>query len=546
MDRMFGYFGQIIIISFIIIIGTAIESEAQDKTVLAKLKANNMCKKSFFGIRAGDKDGRKGLLNPERGFRWENRIGSFKEKWNSEKWIKAIKSHADDGITMTQAYCELLDYCNVKEIPKEKIDRLVKDFRAVRRAGIKLILCFRYEMNVKDNKGPTLDIILSHINQLKPVLRSNMDIIAVLQTGFIGLYGEWHRSYHGLDQNPAAQEKVLRALLKLLPADRKLVIRYPRHKNVFVMRVSGRKSYQPIGVREAHTLVPAARIGFCDHGFMVGANDAGTFAPRPSVDYDYMTQESLFLPMDGELFWAWSRPNGVKKDDGLEAIKRLWEHHYTFFSYAHNHTVYEGDWAKEKYGAIFSIDEWKKEIVKPEFLRKNHLPISDGYFEDVNGEYVKRTIFEYIRDHLGYRLELRRAEYPVRIHSGEKFSVRLGLVNRGFASPINPRPVYLALINNENKVKVISQADVDVRKWYPCEPENRQSVSPEYKIEFNVRTLSQFPSGKYKMGIWLPDKYESIKYDARYAMRFANRDVDWWVDEKGRYGINVIGAIEVE
>ncbi len=511
-------------------------------------QSENICRKRYSGIRPDDKDGRKGLLNPERGFRWENRIGSFKDKWKASNWIGAIKSHKDDGITMTQAYCELLDYCELMRIPKEKIRKLEEDFVAVRQAGIKLILCFRYEMNVKDNKGPTLEIILSHIKQLKPILRANMDIIAVLQTGFIGLYGEWHRSYHGLDKNPEAQEKVLSALLDLLPMDRKLVIRYPRHKNMFVMRVGHRKSYQAITAAEAQTSEPAARIGFCDHGFMVGKNDAGTFAPRPSVDYDYMTRESLFLPMDGELFWAWSRPSGVKKDDGLEAIRRLWEHHYTFFSYAHNHTVYEGTWAIKKYGARFSIDEWKKEIVTPEFLRKNHLPISDGYFEDAKGKYVERTIFEYIRDHLGYRLELRGAEYAECVSKDKKFDVMIRLVNRGFAAPINPRVMYLVLIDRNKNVYIVSQSDTDIRKFYPCKPEHRQRLAPEYKIRFavNSESLSNLPRGFYKIGIWLPDKYESIRYDARYAIRFANRDVDWWVDGQGRYGINVIGELELK
>ncbi len=515
-----------------------------DEVVFA-VGLDDMCEKRYAGIRPDDKDGRKGLLNPERGFRWENRIGSFKEKWENSKWLGAIKAHSDDGITMTQAYCELLDYCDVERIPEEKIRRLEEDFVAVRKAGIKLILCFRYEMDEKEERGPRLEIILSHIKQLKPILRKNMDIIAVLQTGFIGLYGEWHRSYYGLDKDPAAQEKVLCALLDILPPERKLMIRYPRHKNMFVMRVSGRRSYQPIGVREAHTLEPAARIGFCDNGFMVGKNDAGTFAPRPSKEYDYMTQESLFLPMDGELFWAWSRPNGVKKDDGLVAIKRLWEHHYTFFSYAHNHTVYEGTWAKDKYGAIFSIDEWKKEIVTPEFLRRNHLPISDGYFEDSNGNYVPRTIFEYIRDHLGYRLELRSSRYPRSAVCGKSFVAEVKLVNRGFAAPINPRPVYLVLVGGRENVCIIAHANVDVRKWYPCKPKNRKVLSPIYTIRFKVKSFPSISKGRYKLGIWLPDMYESIRYDARYAVRFANRDVDWWVDNEGKYGINILGEMEV-
>lgn len=155
-------------------------SVAASVAVLAGCAVANqttMIHKKFRDIRPDDKGGRLGLLNPERGFRWENRIGSFKAKWDNKNWIYAIKKHADDGITMTQTYCELLDYCSSPKIPEEKLKRLEEDFKAVRANGLKIQLCFRYEMNVKDHKGPTLKIILSHIKQLKPILLRNMDII---------------------------------------------------------------------------------------------------------------------------------------------------------------------------------------------------------------------------------------------------------------------------------------------------------------------------------------------------------------------------------
>lgn len=501
--------------------------------------------RKYSGIRPDDENGRKGLLNPERGFRWENRIASSNPVWADAKWLNSIKGCRDDGLTMTQAYCELLDYCDMKQIPEDKIRKLEESFAAVRKSGIKLLLCFRYEMNVKDKKGPTTEVILAHIKQLKPVLRKNMDVIAVLQTGFIGLYGEWHRSYHKLDSNTEAQKKILDALLDMLPPERKMVIRYPRHKNAYVKNKSRRPDLQPINEKDAHSMRPESRIGFCDHGFMVGKNDAGTFAPRPSSDYDYMTQESLFLPMDAEFFWTFSKPYGWAKDDGLEAIKRLWEHHYTLLSYAHNHSRYEGWQWKDKYGARYSLDEWKDEEVKPEFLKQNNLPVSDGYFEDKDGNYVKRSIFEYVRDHLGYRLELRNADFPATTTSGKAFSASIKLVNRGFAAPVNPRPVYMVLIGKDG-VHKISQADVDVRKWYPCDPENRKKLAPEYAVKFSSASFPQVPAGKYELGIWMPDYYKSIQNDARYAIRFANRDVQWWSGKNNDFGINVIGNITVE
>lgn len=513
--------------------------------LFSQTDSSEMIQKTFSGIRPDDENGRNGLANPERGFRWENRIGSFDQKWQDEKWLDSIKNRCKpNGVTVTQAYCELIKYCDMERIPDEQIKRLEESFDAVRQNGIKLLLCFRYEMDVKDGKGPTLETILSHIEQLKPVLLKNMDIIAVFQTGFIGLYGEWHRSHHGLDKNPAAQEKVLRALLEILPPDRKLVIRYPRHKNIFVKRVSGRADLQPITLKQAHSMRPEARIGFANHGFMVALNDGATFAPRPSKEYDYMTEESLFLPMEGELFWASNRPHGVAKDDGLEAIQRLWEHHFTLFSYAHNHSIYEGWTWKEKFNARYSIDEWKEDEVNIEFLKENDLPHSVDYFKNAKGEYIPRSVFEYIRDHLGYRLELQSASYPKAIRRGGSFGVKMNLVNRGFAAPVNPRPVYLVLVG-ENQVSKIAVGKVDPRTWYPCLPENRKSLAPVHSLNF-TGNLPPMQPGTYKLGLWLPDNYMSLQNDARYAIRFANRDVPWYPGEDNKYGINIVGSITVE
>jgi len=514
-------------------------AKASDDLVYAQ--ASNGTVKKYFGILPVDDESRKGLVNPERGFRWENRIASFKPIWADEKWINGMKAN---GLTLTQAYCELIDYAEMEQIPEDKIAKLEKSFAALRENGLKVQICFRYEMSGTVG-GPTLEIILSHIEQLRPILQRNMDVIAVFQTGFIGLYGEWHRSFHGLDKNPAAEEEVISALLNILPKDRKLIIRYPRHKNGYLKRVAGRSKNMPITAGEAHSMRPEARMGFADHGFMVGKTDASTFSPRPSQEYDYMTQESLFVPMEGEFFWVSAPPWGILKDDGHEAIKRFWEHHYAIFSFAHNNSIYEGWKWKEKYNARYSLDEWKTEKIDPKFLQTNNIPFSPAYFEDANGKFVSRTIFDYVRDHLGYRLELTKGSYPDKATAGKSFNATFGLVNRGFATPINPRRVYLVLIDKD-KVYTLAKAKTDARKWYPCDPENRTILSPEYKLNFNAKLTDNIAPGKYKLGIWLPDNAKTIHKDARYAIRLANRDVPWWTGEDNSYGINIVGDITVK
>lgn len=501
---------------------------------------------TYRGIRPTDPEGRLGLRNPERGFRWENRFGSFEERWQSHRWIDTIHTFAaEDGLTVTQAYCELIAYHDQPQIPEEQIQRLREDFQAVRAAGLKLMLCFRYEMNRELNQGPTLAILLQHIAQLRPLLQENMDVIAVFQTGFIGLYGEWHRSVHGLDRDEAAQEEIVQALLDLLPEDRRMVMRYPRHKNAFIRRTSGRTDYAPLTLAEAHTAAPIARIGFCNHGFMVGENDAGTFPPRPSDIYDYMTQESLFVPMEGEYFWAFST-HGQLKDDGLEAIRRYWEHHFDLFSYTHNHSRYEGWRWKEERGARYTIDEWKEDLLPPGFLAEHGIPVADGYFEDDQGHPVERSIFEYVRDHLGYRLELQSARFPQAVTAGQRLKAETRFVNRGFAAPMNPRHVHYVLIDEHGTVTELPRLETDAQRWYPCDPIDRSQLAPLHTWTLDTALPEDLAPGTYRLGLWLPDPAPSLRYDLRYAIRLANGDAPWWTSDDGCYGVQILGRLRIE
>ena len=48
---------------------------------------------------------------------------------------------------------------------------------------------------------------------------------------------------------------------------------------------------------------------------------------------------------------------------------------------------------------------------------------------------LKRNLFDYIRDHLGYRLELQEATFPINISTNGTFKLTAELINRGFAIP---------------------------------------------------------------------------------------------------------------
>src|SRR5690606_36912827 len=97
------------------------------------------------------------------------------------------------------------------ELTDTALDFIRTDFERLRESGMKAIVRFRYTTAIGDPDAP-LEIVLRHIEQLKPLFQEYYDVIAVLNAGFIGAWGEWHASTHNLT-DVENQRAILFALL---------------------------------------------------------------------------------------------------------------------------------------------------------------------------------------------------------------------------------------------------------------------------------------------------------------------------------------------
>ena len=218
-------------------------------------------------------------------------------------------------------------------------------------------------------------------------------------------------------------------------------------------------------------------------------------------------------------------------------MKYLRLHRFSSFSIAHSYSEREGN--------IYAIDYWRKAPVSKESLLEVHLPVSDGWFEDAYGEPVERTQFEYIRDHLGYRLELQWASFPETVQVGKRMEVTFEIVNRGFSTLFNPRTAYIVLIPQDEEKVYEFPVDVNPRTWQPHTPGDGTFTLLHHQASCVFPIPAAMAPGTYAMGLWLPDTKESIRLDPHYAIRLANRDTSWWVNLHGRYGVNVLYTIQV-
>ena len=261
------------------------------------------------------------LMNPERGFRMETE--QITEPASLAVGLAACKQY---NMTVTLGYAYLSAYWNVTVLPQAYLGELEAAFGEMRGAGVKVVLNFAYmdgKANFSADPEPlTLDLIYGHIAQLAPVVHRNADVVHALQAGFIGNAGEWAHDIRGFTKNATGlATMVARELYTLLPPDRAVLVRRPYQKRNWLLGTalppSDPDAARWNGAGGGFAVADAAgvgsqrapsRLGLYNAGFLSNPQDGGTWsdvAAFPVDDRDpyfrYMTAESPFVPVDGEV-----------------------------------------------------------------------------------------------------------------------------------------------------------------------------------------------------------------------------------------------------
>ena len=508
-------------ISMLLNLGTGCTSEKQHLT--------------FRGIYADDPAGTEGLHNPERGFRLEVALDVTEKNyvWAPDKYPditsyleEEAEKYASDSISLVQTYFYLTGAVG-KALTADDFNTMDIFFDKLRELGMKAVLRFAYETQFMGRAatGPTLDDIIRHTEQLKPFLAKNKDVIQVVQAGMIGAWGEWHSSFHGLERSDETKRTILQHICRMTPEGRYIQIRVPEYKNLLDPSSDDYK-----------------RTSFHDDFIVIKKHlwDGGMSEGTPA--YEQIVRESAYLPVDGELPWGtWSMnedpdsPEAGWIIDGPQTAKRLFLQHYTSLSAIHN---YKEKNTKDKY----SMKYWKETPVTEAFLKENKMPVSNGYFNTKDKKIAERNVFDYIRDHLGYRIELQDLTIVPTADKNNK-EIELSLINRGFSTLFNEHPVYFVLIDNKGNIVHTELTGANVNEWQPYSPDDTLCTPLIHKIKTNMHIPETINPGNYRLGIWIPDGADRLNKNARYAIRCANGDVEWWVSEDNQYGINILTTL---
>lgn len=493
-----------------------------------------MKKLTYRGLYCGE-----GLLNPERGFRFEIGVGRLDNDGTKFKHIRKqwpFEEFKFDGVRIAQAYCYLTQYYDQPLIAQEKLDALQADFDKARAEGAKFLLRFAYEFNSSEEyaeKGPTLEILLGHIRQLTEIVRKNLDVIYVLQIGWVGLWGEFHTSVHHLEKDPRAIAAIVKATLEMLPEDELTMMRCMRYKDEALKALNDDRI---ISAETAFTNAPHARIGFFNDGTLANYWDGGTFWDPPhsqpgNWEFDRVAQEGYFMPVDGELFWT-GQFNSPDDATGLMAAERFTHHHYTTFSLVHGFS------GLDQNPAPWTIDTWKQQMFTPGLLTAHQLRFDPDWF----GGKAERSAFDYIRDHLGYRLAVTEAEIPEQMKCGEKAEISAVLKNYGFSTVIKKRFAGFVLVSGNGDQVIELGETYNMRDLQPAEIGGDRGKVLAHRVDCEGVIPANAAKGKYSVAMWMPDNSEKLRYNAAYGIRLAS-NVE--VREVGGRLLNILGETEI-
>jgi len=422
--------------------------------------------------------------NPERGYTEEL---SYRVR---ESHPNVVKGNLDSnwGSSEKMSLAMILynfQYFQAKPLPQEVLNGFDEDMQILRESGVKCVLRFAYTESESNKKDAVPDTVKLHLEQLKPYLAKNADVIYVLEAGFIGSWGEWYytTNYGNESQHVNSnRRKVIQYLMANVPTDRFILFRYPMIQQEYLHDMT------PLTPEEGFSGTEKSRMGCHNDAFLNNWGNDGTYASDDESDdpqqRQYIATHCLYTPNGGETN---VESNSLAEKVYTKAPEEMATYHWSF--------------------------------------------CGKSYATQVTSRWRSSGIFDTLNIHMGYRYNLLDGQFSDQAAPGGKANVTICLRNVGYAPIYNERPVYLVVKGEDiqsAEYKVPLQADP--RRWLP-----NGVVSV---INEQIDIPATVPPGRYHLYLWMPDKYQTIRDDSRFAVRMANENV--W---NAQTGYNDLGTI---
>ncbi|MUL39005.1 hypothetical protein BWI75_22540 [Gloeocapsopsis sp. AAB1 = 1H9] len=403
------------------------------------------------------------FASPERGF-YANFLTKHQDSPLQAFQLKTVKA---ENISLVRRVYVIPQY-RYNSLPQSFLEFVKQDFDRARDAGVKLVVRFAYNWDIGGYDAPK-DIILTHLEQLQPILSNNYDVIAYLEAGFIGAWGQWNRSSHQLINNStldvtADSRSIFYKMLSALPPQRMVLLPFPKQKmDMF-------NTTQPLNSDEAFSGTYRARTGTHNDGFLASSDNLGFYTYR-QVDRDkqYLGNDNLYVVHGGET--ASASEHAQPYIGCANALKEMAQLRWSVLNSEFHHAV---------------LQRWEQQGCMLEIKRR-----------------------------LGYRFRLTNATIPAKVKPSGTFAMTFTVNNDGWASAYNPRKVEIVLRHKQTGKEYYLPVNEEPRKWMPG---NSKTVNVEGGIPANM------PHGKYQVFLNFPDPSPKLYRRPAYSIRLANQN----------------------
>ena len=355
--------------------------------------------------------------NPERGFIHNLDVYSEGEGLNATQMVLL----RNDNVSMVMRFYYLEKFKD-QPLSETELSLINNDMKVLRETGLKCVLRFAYTDDMAGTDAP-FAIIGQHLDQLKPVFEANKDVIAFVQAGFIGAWGEWHDSSNGL-ATVENERNVLYKLLSVLPAEIMVQVRTPGAKQQIFSTTA------PVDSAIAYTSEMRARVGHHNDCFLAGGTDYGTYTSNIQADKDYISKDALYVPTGGET----CPPEGT----------------------------FPG----------CSTAQTEMKLLKWTYLNLD-------WYQPVLDAWRNSGCFDEFQRNLGYRLVLVNAKYPKQVAVDQDYKMEIGLTNKGYAPLYNYKITSLVFKNKTSGNIYPFELPVDLRD---CKPNGLMTIDKSVKL----------------------------------------------------------------
>ncbi|MDE6141398.1 MAG: DUF4832 domain-containing protein, partial [Bacilli bacterium] len=359
----------------------------------------------------------KELNNPERGF-YEPIGINMQENDNKVLNPKNNLIHLRVGIGAFSSKVNGESDIKFTDNMLASLDQTLKNIKS---NGGSVIIRFAYDnFNGTKDLEPSLEMILTHITQLKELFEKNSDVIAYVELGFFGPWGEMHSSKICTKENV---NKAIDAMFTSVPQNIKIGVRTPAYYASWA-NVQLDKLNENITTSENS----AYRIGIYNDGYLGSESDLGTFKDR-EIETLWLKNQAMHTFYGGEVVANYASKEPLNTIDYI--AKEGFITHTTYLNLRWNNSV---------------IESWKN--------------------TNYNGEdkiYRGKSAFLYINNHLGYRFVLKSSKLTQKVRIGDSLKGVLDIENVGFGNLVNEKKVTIVLANTSRVYEISTH--IDVRTW---------------------------------------------------------------------------------